>query len=285
MSRFYPFKQKNRVGKERIYEKISLSYNTALQNRVNFKLTDFDKEDFSFIDQLNNGMQHTFSIGLPTFSLFKYLNFTPGVSYGMNWFFRSSEAFYNEETGRVETKMGKQFGDFGATHNYSGSLGMSTRLYGMYNFGKFRRIQAIRHVVSPTVSFSYSPDKATSFNGWRTLTYTDKSGVEHEYDYNIYAGCVDLHNVNTRGQSRLYGRCSSKSCMVGDLKHLPSERRQTDASYHCHHVRPTDVRALDDGYLSAYVARPTSPAVAHLCSNGTLCSNIGHQYHHTQRDL
>ena len=188
VSRFYPFKQKNRVGKERIYEKISLSYNTALQNRVNFKLADFDKEDFSFIDQLNNGMQHTFSIGLPTFSLFKYLNFTPGVSYGMNWFFRSSEAFYNEETGRVETKMGKQFGDFGATHNYSGSLGMSTRLYGMYNFGKFRRIQAIRHVVSPTVSFSYSPDKATSFNGWRTLTYTDKSGVEHEYDYNIYAG-------------------------------------------------------------------------------------------------
>ena len=85
--------------------------------------------------------------------------------------------------------------------------------------------------------------------------------------------------------SRLYGRCSSKSCMVGDLKHLPSERRQTDASYHCHHFRPTDVRALDDGYLPAYVARPTSPAVAHLCGNGTLSSNIGHQYHHTQRDL
>ena len=188
VSRFYPFKQKNRVGKERIYEKISLSYNTALQNRVNFKLSDFDKEDFSFIDQLNNGMQHTFSIGLPTFALFKYLNFTPGVSYGMNWFFRSSEAYYDEETGKVETKMGKQFGDFGATHNYSGSLGMSTRLYGMYNFGKFRRIQAIRHVVSPTVSLSYSPDKATYFNGWRTLTYTDKSGVERTYDYNIYAG-------------------------------------------------------------------------------------------------
>ena len=104
-------------------------------------MADFDKEDFSFIDQLNNGMQHTFSIGLPTFSLFKYLNFTPGVSYGMNWFFRSSEAFYNEETGRVETKMGKQFGDFGATHNYSGSGqgDLLQRLADAHLYGQERR--------------------------------------------------------------------------------------------------------------------------------------------------
>ena len=55
---------------------------------------------------------------------------------------------------------------------------MSTRLYGIFNFGKHRKLQAIRHVVSPSISASFSPDKAKYFNGWRTLTYTDKNGNE-----------------------------------------------------------------------------------------------------------
>ena len=189
VSRFYPFKQKQRVGKEQWYEKFSLGYNTSFQNRINFKASEFNQP--GFFDKFQNGMAHNFQIGLPNFTLLKYVNITPGVSYGMNWFFRETLKQYNADTGLVEDIKGKAFGTFGATHNYSGNISMSTRLYGMFNFGKHRKVQAIRHVVSPSLSASFSPEKGTYFNGWRTLTYTDKNGQVKTQDYNIYQGQIN----------------------------------------------------------------------------------------------
>ena len=197
VTRFYPFKKKVRIGKEKWYEKFSLGYNTSLQNRISFKASEFNKP--GFWDKFQNGMAHNFQIGLPNFTLLKYINITPSVSYGMNWFFRDTEKVYNPDTGKVEDVKGKMFGTFGATHNYSGSVSMSTRLYGIFNFGKHRKIQAIRHVVSPSVSASFSPDKAKYFNGYRTLTYTDASGNVKTQDYNIYAG--QLNSVPGKGRS------------------------------------------------------------------------------------
>ena len=197
VNRFYPFKMKNRIGKERFYEKISLGYNTTLQNKISFKSSEFMQE--GFLDKFQNGMTHNFSINLPNFTLMRYLQVTPNVSYGMNMFFRKSEAFYNEETNRVETVMGKQFGTLGMTHNYRGGLSMSTRIYGTFNFGKTHRVQAVRHVISPSMSLSFSPELGTAFNGWRTLEYTDKSGAAKTYDYNIYAG--QLGSVPGKGKS------------------------------------------------------------------------------------
>ena len=186
VSRFYPFKRKNRVGKEKFYEKFSLGYNTAFQNRINFKASEFNKP--GFWDKFQNGMTHTFQIGLPNFTAFKYINVTPSVQYGMNWYFRKIEQEYNPDTGQVEKVQGKAFGHFGTSHNYSGSISMSTRIYGLFNFGKHRKLQAIRHVVSPSLSASFSPEKGTYFNGYRTLTYTDRNGQVKTQDYNIYTG-------------------------------------------------------------------------------------------------
>ena len=197
VTKFYPFKKKVRVGKEQWYEKFSLGYNTSLQNRINFKASEFKQP--GLIDKFQNGMTHNFQIGLPNFTAFKYINITPGISYGMNWFFRKTEKEYNPETDRVEDIKGPAFGAFGATHNYSGSISMSTRVYGMFNFGTHRRIQTIRHVVSPSISASFSPEKGTHFNGWRTLTYIDKNGVEKTQDYNIYSG--QLNSVPGKGKS------------------------------------------------------------------------------------
>ncbi len=186
VSRFYPFKQKNRIGKEKFYEKFSFGYHSSFQNKIIFKASEFNTP--GFWDQFQTGMAHNFQIGLPNFTLLKYINVTPGIQYGMNWFFRKTEKEYNPETDKVEEVKGPTFGTFGATHTYSGSISMSTRLYGMFNFGKHRALQAIRHVVTPTISASFSPEKGTYFNGWRTLTYTDASGKEQSQDYNIYAG-------------------------------------------------------------------------------------------------
>ena len=216
VTKFYPFKQKNRVGKEKWYEKFSLGYNTSFQNRINFKASEFKQP--GLLDRFQNGMAHNFQIGLPNFTAFKYINITPSVQYGMNWFFRKTEKEYNPETGMVEDIKGKAFGTFGATHNYSGSISMSTRLYGMFNFGKHRKLQAIRHVVSPSISASFSPEKGTHFNGWRTLTYVDKNGVEKTQDYNIYAGQINSAPGRGKNASLSLSLGNNFEAKVRDLK-------------------------------------------------------------------
>ena len=216
VSRFYPFKRKNRVGKEKFYEKFSLGYNTSFQNKIGFKAKEFNQP--GFWDKFQNGMTHNFQIGLPNFTLFKYINVTPSVSYGMNWFFRKTEKEYDPDTGKVEDIKGKSFGSFGATHNYSGSISMSTRLYGMFNFGKHRKLQAIRHVVTPSLSASFSPEKGTYFNGWRTLTYIDKNGQAKTQDYNIYAGNIGSYPSKGKTASLNFSLGNNFEAKVRDLK-------------------------------------------------------------------
>jgi len=186
VSTFYPFKRKNIVGKERFYEKISFGYNTSLQNKVSFKAKEINDPDFG--DKFQTGMNHNFSIGLPTFQLFKYITINPSVSYSQNWFFRASSAYYDEESNSVKLDNGSAFNHFGITQDGSASIAASTRLYGMFNFGKYHKIQAIRHVISPSLSANFSPEKGTYGNGYRTYTYTDKDGNQKEYEYNIYQG-------------------------------------------------------------------------------------------------
>ena len=197
VTRFYPFKQKNRVGKEKFYEKFSLGYSTTLQNKINFKSSEFMKD--GFLDKFQNGMTHNFQIGLPNFTLAKYFNFTPSVSYGQNWYFSKTDYEFDPEKNSPVAVSGGQFSTFGISQTYSGSVSMSTRLYGMFNFGKAHKIQAVRHVISPSMSFSVSPEKGTYANGWRTLNYTDTLNVEKAYQYNIYSG--QMYSPPSKGKS------------------------------------------------------------------------------------
>ncbi len=258
VTRFYPFKQKNRVGKERFYEKISFGYSTSFQNKINFKMRDMQdyvyNPDGSYmvdpntgfrvkefgdslatkaLERLTNGMGHNFQIGLPNFTLLKYLNVTPSVNYGMNWMFNSGRQYLEPEydaegnpvmvkgpdggmvqAQRVVVDPGRAFNTFGATHTYSGSMSMSTRIYGMFNFGKHRKVQAIRHVITPSMSMSFSPEKGTGFNGWRTLDgYYDKRGTYHqEAMYNIYSVSGHHNSVSPPGR----GKTGSMSFSFGN---------------------------------------------------------------------
>ncbi len=261
VTRFYPFKQKNRVGKEKPWEKISFGYSTSLQNRINFKMRDMqdfvmdangnyvtdvnangqtyrvkefgDSLAVKAMQRLTNGMTHTFQIGLPNFTLFKYLNVTPSVNYGMNWMFSKGSQYLVPEVDadgnpvmvtdkegqevmaqKVVSDPGTAFNGFGATHTYSGSMSMSTRIYGMFNFGKHRKIQAIRHVITPSISLSFSPEKGTGFNGWRTLEpYYDKRGTYHaETWYNIYS--ISGHHNTASPPGR--GKSGTMSVNIGN---------------------------------------------------------------------
>ena len=260
VTRFYPFKRKNRIGKEKAYEKISFGYSSSFQNRVNFKLRDI--QDFvmnadgsykvdpttgyrvkefgpvdsvanKLLERLTNGMGHNFQIGLPNFTLLKYLNFTPGVNYGMNWMFNSGRQYLEAEfddngqpvmvtdadgnlvqAQRAVIDPGRAFNAFGITHTYSGSMSMSTRIYGMFNFGKHRKVQAIRHVITPSVSMSFSPEKGTAFNGWHKLdAYYDKKGAYHQENYyNIYSLSGHHNSVSPPGR----GKTGSMSVSIGN---------------------------------------------------------------------
>lgn len=184
MSRINPFKRKVQVGKKKFYEDITISYNTAFQNKLNFKASQFGTPDFW--DDFRTGMQHNFAIGLPSFTLLKYLNFTPSVSYGMNWHFMSETRDFDPETQKVVSELSKPFSEFGVTQSYSGGLSMSTRIYGMFNFKPTGKVRAIRHMMTPSVGFSIRPELGTRANGFVTLDYTDSLGKEHTVEYNKY---------------------------------------------------------------------------------------------------
>ncbi|MBO4557306.1 MAG: LPS-assembly protein LptD [Bacteroidales bacterium] len=197
VNRFFPFKRKVRVGKEKFYEQISFSYSTSFQNKINFKASEFMGE--GFVDKFNNGMTHKVTIGLPSFTLLKYFNFSPGINYGANMYFRKTTQFYNPETDKVESTMSGQFSTIGITQNYSASISMSTRIYGLFQFNPKGNLQAIRHMITPSFSLSYHPELGTAANGWRTLSYLNSKGEEVTKDYNIWAG--QMNSPPSKGKS------------------------------------------------------------------------------------
>jgi hypothetical protein len=220
MSTIFPFKRKERVGKELIYEKISFGYNTSFDNKINFKSSDFSSGDVW--SKFKNGMSHSFKIGLPTFNLLQYLQFSPNISYGMNWHFRSKEWIYNRETGKEEEIVTDPFSVLGITQNVSGSLAMSTIVYGMYEFKEGGPILAIRHMVKPNVSINFSPNMRTAMNGYTSLDYTDTLGKERTRLYNIYDGSTAAILGGPKSASMSFSLGNNVEAKVRDRKDTTS---------------------------------------------------------------
>ncbi len=184
VNRFYPFRRKKAVGKERWYEKISLSYTGQFTNSIN------TKEDKLFHTPLlkwRNGMQHRVPIDA-TFQLFKYINLSPSISFsGRTYLSRERLSWDNNlQAERRDTTYG-----FYNLYDWNASMSFNTTLYGFYKpwsklFGT--RIQAIRHVFKPSVSFSYAPDFTTRSYGYVTnYVYTDRNGKVTTKEYSPYA--------------------------------------------------------------------------------------------------
>ena len=197
VSRIYPFRRKERVGKEKFYESFAFNYNATLDNKINFKASEVGEPDF--FKKMKNGMRHNFSISLPSFTIAKYIQASPSVTYGMNWYFSDCEKVYNSETQRVETVYSDPLSTFGITQNYSAAISLSTRLYGKFVFGKNRKVEAIRHMVTPSISFGVQPDLATASNGFTQLSYVDANGIQHVVNYNKYEG--QTYSPPGRGKS------------------------------------------------------------------------------------
>ena len=191
LSRFYPFKRKHLVGKERWYEKISMSYTGQLANSIS------TKEDkllhSNLIKDWKNAFQHTIPVQA-NFTLFNYINVTPSFNFTDRMYSKKVTRGW-DNTLQKEVVRDTTYG-FHNVYNWSMNVGASTKLYGFWVpnrklFGD--KIQAIRHVITPQVSFSYSPNfGARRYGYYDSYQYTDASGnvklVEYSpYQYELYS--------------------------------------------------------------------------------------------------
>ncbi len=184
IARFYPFKRKKRAGDERWYEKISMQYTGQMKNEISTKE---DKLMHSSLTRdWKNGMQHNIPIS-GNFTLFGYLNLNPSFNFIDRTYFSKVHKQWNAATQREVTDT---LTGFYNVYNWNFSIGASTKLYGMWIpnrkiFGD--KINAIRHVITPTVSFSYAPDFSASRYGYYDYYQkTDADGKVTMVEYSPY---------------------------------------------------------------------------------------------------
>ncbi len=190
ISRFYPFKRKHGAGEQKWYEKISMSYTGQLSNSIS------TKEDkllhSNLIKDWRNGMQHQIPVS-GSFTLLNYINVNPSFNFTDRMYTNKVKRRWNEVTQREETDTTYGFHN---VYNWNLSLSANSKFYMFYTpirklFGD--KIQTIRHVITPTVSFSYAPDFGTS-----------RYGYYDSYQKTNADGSVDLVEYSPL-QNALYG--------------------------------------------------------------------------------
>lgn len=183
MSQIYPFKRKKAVGDEKWYEKIRMSYSGQFQNSLTAKQDEFFKKNI--IKDWRNGMKHSIPISA-TFNLFKYINFTPQISF--------TDRMYTSKVRRqwdpnAAAEVCDTTYNFYNVWDFSASMSLDTKIYGFYQPLPFlgNKVKMIRHVLTPTISFSASPDFSSSFFGYYgSYQYVDVNGKEQTRKYSLF---------------------------------------------------------------------------------------------------
>lgn len=196
LSQIAPFKRKRSVGGEKWYEKIKLSYSGRFQNSLTAQQDVFFQKNL--IKDWRNGMQHSVPISA-TFSLFRYLNVSPSI--------QVNDRMYTSKIRRQwDTQASREIQDttygFYNIFDFNVSMGFDTKIYGFWKPMKFLgdKVQMIRHVLTPTVSFGWNPDFGN--RGWGIYDYyyfTDQAGNVQRRDYSYFSH--GIFNVPSRGRS------------------------------------------------------------------------------------
>ena len=202
-SRFYPFRRKNAVGDERWYEKISMSYSGAFANSIDTKENKLLSS--SFTRDWRNGMRHSLPVSA-TFNLFKYINISPTFNYNERWYFKAIDKSWNATTQR---ELNDTTDGFYRVYDFNVGISASTKFYMFYIplrslFGD--KVDRIRHVITPSVGFSYNPDFGDSRWGYyKTYTRETRSSLNPdnvnrtEVEYSRFAG--SLYGTPGKGKS------------------------------------------------------------------------------------
>lgn len=191
MSRVAPFKSKVQSGTLKWYENIGITYSFDFQNSLN--TYDSTLLYRSTLDKFQMGVQQVINIDAPL-KLFKYLNVNPSFNYTERTYFKGIDKFWDPDTvysvrgnGRIDTLNGQIKSDtvwrFNSARNFSANIALSTKVVGIFKFnGKY--LKAIRHIFTPTVSFSYSPDFGKDI--WRYNRYVQGNANGEKVKYSVF---------------------------------------------------------------------------------------------------
>ena len=202
VNRLYPFKRKNKIGnKERFYEKISFSYTGNMKNYVHTKEKDLSFKPESLREDWKNGIMHSVPVAM-NFKLLKYFTLSPTFNYKERWYFKSIKKDWNEQEQEIVTT--DTTGGFHRVWDYSMGVGTSTKIYTFFRpwrklFGD--KIQAIRHVATPSISMSYRPDFSDPRYGYYDwFEYYDQKHDEIvKYEYSYYDDAI--YGIPGKGKS------------------------------------------------------------------------------------
>ena len=187
MTQIYPFRAKGKSSNLKWYDKVGISYSSKMENRVNIK----EKElmSSSLTKDWQNGYQH--SIPLTTnFKLARDLTLSPTLNYQGVLYSKSIRKSWDEDLNdgaggvQIDTIQGFRY-----AHNYStsASLSLSPKIYGMYTFKPTSNIVAIRHVMTPSISVSYTPEIGVDRDKYYN---TFKNGAGDDVEYSIFEGSL-----------------------------------------------------------------------------------------------
>ncbi|MBO4778705.1 MAG: LPS-assembly protein LptD, partial [Bacteroidales bacterium] len=187
-STFTPLKRKHAVGKERFYEKIAVSYTGEMQNKlVNAKLdSNFYRKET--LDLFQSGINHSIPVSA-SFKLFKYITVSPSFNYQERWYTTKLKKEWDDDYiqyTKTDTIIGgvriDTLSEFNRVYNYSLGVSANTKIYGMYRF-RGQALKAIRHVVTPTVSYVITPDFSSDKYGYYGKYVKNSNGDEALYSY------------------------------------------------------------------------------------------------------
>lgn len=211
MDRIYPFAPKSGLKKNPL-QNIGLSYNLSAQNKISVSEDQFLQD--GMFDKARSGMKHTASAST-NMRAFKYITLSPSVNYNEVWYLKTIRKRYNGDLDDIEQDTINGFESF---REYSGGVSASTTVYGMFNFKK-GRLQAIRHVMRPSVSFNYRPD----FSFFYDEVHRGDNPEDVE-EYSIFDN--GIFGSPSRGLSSSVGLSLNNTF---EAKMMPKDSTQTEA--------------------------------------------------------
>ena len=180
MDRIYPFAPK--VGsKKNVFQKIGVTYSMAAQNRISNASEDFFESDL--FKDARSGVKQDVALGT-SFKLLKYFTVSPNATYKEVWYFKTIEKRWDPDEGEVVTDTINGFKTF---REYQTNASLSTTFYGTFKFKK-GKLEAIRHVVRPSVSYGYRPDFGSFYGLYQVSPDPDDIGDYNPFQGGIYGG-------------------------------------------------------------------------------------------------
>ncbi len=175
---FYPFRKKKKIGALKWYDNISMNYTMNAQNNIH--TYDSLLLTSRIFGLMQNGMQHTIPIR-SSIKILKFITWTNSINITERWYLQSiNKQWYNDTERDSSYVKSDTMPGFKAAHEFNLSTSLTTKLYGMYQF-KRGAVKAIRHVMTPSVSFVYHPDFGSPLWGYYKYQQLDSAGRVRRY--------------------------------------------------------------------------------------------------------